>query len=81
VLPNGKKETRTAVMDEQEKQRIIADTEARLEAKRKRELSDKMRAMGRKRTAKKIAAGRRNIKLALATRWGKTIDGVKPKGK
>ena len=59
---------------EEEKQRILAaDAE-----KRRKELSDRMRKMGKSRSAKKLKAVRNSIKKAQAARWQKQIGTVKP---
>jgi len=60
---------------EAERERVIA--EHRREEREK--LRARMSRMGKSRSAKKRSASRRNMKVALATRWNKIIDGVRPK--
>jgi heme exporter protein D len=58
---------------EAERQKIIQD----IEEKRKRELSEKMRALGKIRSVKKRRAALKNVKKAQAAKWGKKFPGLK----
>jgi hypothetical protein len=69
------------MMDEQEKQRIIAETIAQQEAKRKQEVSDRMKKLGRIRSAKKTASSRNNQKAACEAKFGRPYGYRKPKDK
>lgn len=62
---------------EAEKQQILAEAEA----KRKRELSEKMRRLGQIRSAKKRKSSRKNIQIAKATFLNRQLGLAKPKGK
>lgn len=68
-------------MDEQEKQRVIAEALAKDAEKRKRELSDRMRKLGKSRSPKKRAAVINNLKAAHEARFGRPYGYRKPKGK
>jgi hypothetical protein len=52
---------------DEEKRQIIKE----YEDKKKRELSERMAKIGRIRSAKKRKAGRKNIKIAQAARFGR----------
>lgn len=60
-------------MDKSEEQRIRDKAVADLLAKQKRALRDRMAALGRVRSPKKLKAQRRNARIAQAVRWNKPI--------
>jgi hypothetical protein len=62
-------------VSESERQRILADEERR----RRTELSDRMRKLGRSRSPKKRRAAQQSIKKALEARWGKPFRTIKAK--
>jgi hypothetical protein len=47
----------------------------------RRELSEKMRALGKKRSAKKAASSRNNVKAAHEALYGRPYGYKKPKGR
>jgi hypothetical protein len=58
-------------LDEAEKARIAAKAVAEYQKKKDREMRDRLSKAGKVRTPKKRKAQLRNIKIALAVRWGK----------
>lgn len=61
-------------VSEAEKQKILAE----YEEKKRKELSERMRKLGKIRSPKKRKANRESIKIAQAARWNKQIGNVKP---
>jgi hypothetical protein len=60
-------------IDKGERQYIMEEAIRAYEAKKKRELSEKMSKLGRIRSAKKRKASIRNVKIAQAVKWGRPL--------